>query len=225
MTTTRGLQLWRVVWILALFLSAAGCGESSEDWECAADARALCPEQTQRPEMVTCLRAKQAKLSESCSERIATELEQGERDKSRRILGIACSEDVERFCDDMARYADREAVSTCLYERQDELMPDCRNKLRTKIHQRVGRLYDLACGNDIDEYCDDLDRNAAPPEVSACLDEHREAIADTCKDMIDGKILSKRKQQELDRKAARARKKAAMGTEPTPDPSNAVEAE
>lgn len=223
MMTTRTPGLWLVA---VLFLLAVGCDATSNEWGCEADAKSLCAGEENRARQVKCLGARRAELSETCNETIENEIASAKARIYQRALGIVCMDDVEKYCSKIAAYADRETVANCLDEHRHDIAPLCNRKIRNKLHVRLGRDFEIACKSEVLTYCSDVPRTARPDDVRACLNESRDEISDFCRDMIDGKILSKRKQQEKDRREARLRKNAAMGQNPdTPEEYSPHEAE
>jgi hypothetical protein len=208
MTTKKEPQLWRLMAILGGFLIFAGCSSGTDDWECAEDAAKFCSEEDKPARLASCLQTYKPQLSPACSERLNRDYAEIARNKWKAALGLTCRDDVVKHCADIAPHSPREDVANCLDAKGSAVDPTCRSKIRTIMHIRVGHDYDLACRNQIIELCDHISRNAQVPEISACLNEQRDRIPQTCRDMIDGKVLSNREIQVRDQQAKYARKKA-----------------
>ena len=208
MTTTKESKFWRVMTILGVFSLFAGCSSGSDDWECAEDAAKFCSEEDKPARVSRCLETFKPQLSPACSERLKRDYAEKARNKWKNVLGLACRDDVIKHCGDIAPHSPREDVANCLDAKGSAVDPVCRSKIRTIMFIRVGRAYDIACRNEMIELCDHISRNAQVPEISACLNEQRDKIPQTCRDMIDGKVLSNREIKVRDQRAKYARKKA-----------------
>jgi hypothetical protein len=208
MTTTKEPKFWRVVTIIGVFSLFAGCSSGSDDWECAEDAAKFCSEEDKPARVSRCLETFKPELRPACSERLNRDYAEKTRNKWKKVLGLACQDDVIKHCGDIAPHSPREDVANCLDAKGSAVDPICRSKIRTIMFIRVGRAYDIACRNEMIELCDHISRNAQVPEISACLNEQRDKIPQTCRDMIDGKVLSRREIQVRDQQAGYARKRA-----------------
>ena len=208
MTTKKEPKLWRFMTILGFISLFAGCSSGSDDWECAEDAAKFCSEEDKPAHVSRCLETYKPQLSSACSERLNRDYAEKAQNKWKKVLGLACQDDVIKHCGDIAPHSPREDVENCLDAKGSAVDPICRSKIRTIMFIRVGRAYDIACRNEMIELCDHISRNAQVPEISACLNEQRDKIPQTCRDMIDGKVLSRREIQVRDRQADYARKRA-----------------
>lgn len=208
MTTKKEPRLWRVMLIFGCFSLFASCSSGTDDWECAEDAAKFCSAEDKPARVSSCLQTYKPQLHPACSERIDRDRAEISREKWKKVLGQTCQDDVVKHCGDIAQYAPREDVANCLDAKGSAVDPVCRSKIRTIMHIHVGRAYDLVCRNQIIELCDHLSRNAQVAEISACLNEQRDKIPQTCRDMIDGKVLSNREIKVRDQRAKYAKKKA-----------------
>jgi hypothetical protein len=208
MTRKKKHRLRRVMAILGCFSLFASCFSGTDDWECAEDAAKFCSAEDKPARVSSCLQSYKPQLQPACSERLNRDHAETTRSKWKKVLGDACRDDVVKHCGDIAPHSPREDVANCLDAKGSAVNPICRSKIRTVMHIRVGRAYDLVCRNQIIELCDHISRNAQVPEISACLNEQRDKIPQTCRDMIDGKVLSNREIKVRDQRAKYARKKA-----------------
>ena len=160
-------------------------------------------------ETATCQQQAEADRSDACRGKLAKQAELQQLKRFHHVLGLACVRDVKKFCSEIGPVTDRESMADCLDAHQEDLMPRCRSKVRIKAHIRIGKLFDQACSNDMDEYCGHVSRNADPQEFKSCMREHIDDVAPVCKDTLDGKIVTKREQQRLERVQRRERREAA----------------
>ncbi len=105
-----GLGLWAATTV------AQGLGP------CAEDVAKFCKDvQPGGGRMAQCLKAHENELSGACKEHIAQIKQRG------REFQEACQDDVRKFCKDVKPGSGR--IMHCLKEHQDELSPECKEKL------------------------------------------------------------------------------------------------
>lgn len=178
--------------ILPLTATAGHGGKGRVKQACSADAARLCGGLEGRG-LRACMKDRSDQVSPACRDAVKEARAhregdgKGKRKGHRKALAQACRADADRLCGGLQGGE----LRACMKEHRDEVSPECSAAVKKGDKRRPRHAAARkACGEDIQQYCGDVERG----DRKACVQRHLGDFSPSCRETLD--TLRERRRQD-----------------------------